>query len=69
MEDITALTNTDGPLEQTFSALSNPMTGLGTSRAKNQHAQVSRTAQLSAFDRNALVEGSRIARKAVFLYP
>ena len=50
-------------------SIGNPTTGLGTSRDPSTHAEVLQPYQLSHLDCENLIEGSRIARNIVSVYP
>lgn len=62
--------NTDGALENTYAALRNSNTGIGTSRDKTQLSSVNLYAYtLSEAERVALFRQSKIAQKAILTYP
>lgn len=64
------LSNADGAMFNTFSAIRNNSTGLGTSRDKSLDLEINANYyQLTLQDRLSLVRSSQIARKAVMLYP
>lgn len=61
--------NLDGIFEETFSALANRQTGLGTSRDKTTWARINHPHRLTDLEINALYRSSNLLRRIVDAYP